>query len=131
MEIKEFDNFEDLEKSIAEEQKAVDNSTKYKTFFATFGSGKALKGRYVGILAASDNEAHTAMHEIFGDKWAFMYPGKDLQSDVLKYNYKPLIYIRLRHYGWSEGNNFEVVEIEPSEYLKALEQEGAPCAIAE
>lgn len=131
MEIKEFDNFEDLEKSVAEEVTAVDKATKYKTFFATFGSGKALKGRYVGILAPTSEDAHLAMHDVFGAKWAFMYPGKDLQSSVLEYHYKPLMYVKLRHYGWSEGGNFEVVEIEASEYLQALEKEGAPCVISE
>lgn len=128
-EIKECGDFGELEKSITEEIAAIDKAAKYKTFFATFGSGKAFKDRYVGILASTGEDARMAMHDIFGDKWAFMYPGKDLQSSVLQYHYKPLIYVKMRRYGWSEEGSFEVVEIEASEYLLALEQEGTPCVI--
>lgn len=122
LQFREFGSIEELEQSVIEDEVSFDKAAKYKTFFATFGSGKALKKRYVGIIAVSLETAHEAMHEIFGTKWSHMYRGADLRSSVLRFDYKPLIYIKVRHYS---NDSYEVVEIEAADYLAVLEQEAA------
>lgn len=95
-------------------------ATKPKTFFATFGSGKVLGKRYVGIICKDEHEAHLVMHEIFGAKWGFIYPGNGLVDQVRKYHLAPLVYVKAKSCTHSV---MVLEEATASEYLETLEGE--------
>ena len=49
-------------------------------YFATFGQAHGFRNKVVCILAPSRTHAHSAMHEIFGKNWAFLYEFHDPQD---------------------------------------------------
>lgn len=69
-----------------------------KTFFATFGTGKPFRGKYVGIVAENESDAREAMFECFGEKWGFMYrakEGKELERQVTDYGLSSLLFLKV------------------------------------
>lgn len=120
-EIREIKDFNELERQVNEEKKAVDKRTDYKPFFVTFGCDKAFGKNYVGIIAPSEEDARNAMHECFGDKWGFMYSGAaELKDQVTRFGLTPLCCLKVRKYGW-ESNQAEVFRIADIEYMQFLQ----------
>jgi hypothetical protein len=60
---------------------------KHNTFFATFGGNHALANYCIGFVCKEGIEgARSAMMEMFGDKWGFMYcAGRDANNGVGKF----------------------------------------------
>lgn len=82
-----------------------------KTFFFTFGHGKAFKDKFVGVIAQDEEQARQAMFDHFGDKWAFNYPAPlNLRRQTRDFNLKPLIFLKAHAAGYTSidenGNEF-------------------------
>lgn len=72
-----------------------------KRFFATFMQKQATKRLYVEILCMNAEQAHAAMHEHFGVKWAFMYPEEKFISQIEEFSMQKLLGIHVIDHGSS------------------------------
>jgi hypothetical protein len=56
--------------------------TEYYNYYFTFGQKHPLKDHWVRIVAPNESLARKTMFEIFGDKWAFSYPGDKFPKEA-------------------------------------------------
>lgn len=64
----------------------IEATTEHKLFIFTFGGGQLHQGKYQPIYATDSGSARAKMHDLYGDKWAFMYTEEEWEAAALNPN---------------------------------------------
>lgn len=113
-------HYQDAAKAVEE---MLNEESRIKTWFFTFGAGHPLHKHFVGIKANDPGMARYAMIHVFGKNWAFQYDANDpingLYQQQFEWKLQPLVFLEVVKYDHhTEPTIKAITEKQYSDYVQ-------------